>query len=55
MNINILGISELQNLLELPPPPQRCPLHYRGLEWANLFQMTIVFTIVGKNPLEEME
>ena len=26
-----------------------------GLEWANLIQMTIIFTIVGKNPLEEME
>ena len=26
-----------------------------GLEWVNLIQMTIVSTIVGKNPLEEME
>ena len=26
-----------------------------GLEWANLIQMTILSTTVGKNPLEEME
>ena len=26
-----------------------------GWEWANLAQMTIVCTTVGKNPLEEME
>ena len=26
-----------------------------GLERANLIQMTIISTIVGKNPLEEME
>ena len=26
-----------------------------GLEWANLTQMTIISTTVGKNPLEEME
>ena len=26
-----------------------------GLEWANLTQMTIICTTVGKNPLEEME
>ena len=26
-----------------------------GLEWANLIQMTIISTTVGKNPLEEME
>ena len=25
------------------------------LEWANLTQMTIIHTTVGKNPLEEME
>ena len=25
------------------------------LEWVNLTQMTIIFTTVGKNPLEEME
>ena len=25
------------------------------LEWVNLTQMTIISTIVGKNPLEEME
>ena len=25
------------------------------LEWANLIQMTITSTTVGKNPLEEME
>ena len=26
-----------------------------GLEWANLIQMTIISTTVGKNCLEEME
>ena len=26
-----------------------------GWEWENLIQTTIVSTIVGKNPLEEME
>ena len=26
-----------------------------GLEWVNLTQMTILFTTVSKNPLEEME
>ena len=26
-----------------------------GLEWVNLTQMTIISTIVGKNPIEEME
>ena len=26
-----------------------------GPEWANLIQMTIISTIVGRNPLEEME
>ena len=26
-----------------------------GWEWANLIQMTIKSTDVGKNPLEEME
>ena len=26
-----------------------------GLEWVNLIQMTIISTLVGKNPLEEME
>ena len=26
-----------------------------GLEWANLIQMTLVSTTVGKNTLEEME
>ena len=25
------------------------------LEWVNLTQMTIIFTIVGGNPSEEME
>ena len=39
VNIDILGISE-QN---------------EQWEWANLIQMTIIFTTVGKNPLEEME
>ena len=38
-NNDILGISE-QN---------------EQLEWVNLIQMTIIFTTVGKNPLEEME
>ena len=27
----------------------------KGLEWANLTQMTIISTTVGRNPLEEME
>ena len=26
-----------------------------GLEWVNLTQMTIIYTSVSKNPLEEME
>ena len=26
-----------------------------GLEWVNLTQMTIIFTTVGRNPLEKME
>ena len=26
-----------------------------GLQWANLINMTIISTIVGKNHLEEME
>ena len=26
-----------------------------GLEWVNLTQMTIISTVVGKNPLEEIE
>ena len=26
-----------------------------GLEWANLTQMTIIFTTAGRNPLEETE
>ena len=26
-----------------------------GLEWVNLTQMTIISTIVGRNPVEEME
>ena len=26
-----------------------------GLEWVNLTQMTIISTIVGRNPSEEME
>ena len=29
--------------------------HYRGLEWVNLTQMTIISTAAGRNPLEEME
>ena len=47
--------EDLQNFLELTPPPPKCPLHYRGLEWVNLTQMTVISTTVGKNPLEEME
>ena len=35
--------------------PKRCPFHFRGLEWVNLTQMTIISTTVGKNPLEEIE
>ena len=35
--------------------PKRCLFHYRGLEWVNLTQMTIISTTVGRNPLEEME
>ena len=27
----------------------------KWLEWMNLTQMTIIYTTVGKNPLEEME
>ena len=26
-----------------------------GLEWVNLTQMTIIYTTMGKNPLEEMK
>ena len=40
VNIDILGISELK---------------WTGQEWVNLIQMTIISTIVGKNPLEKME
>ena len=29
--------------------------HVNGLEWVNLTQMTMMFTTVGKNPLQEME
>ena len=39
VNIDILGISKLMG----------------GLEWVNLTQMTIITTIVGKNPWEEMD
>ena len=46
--------EDLQDLLELTPK-NRCPFHYRGLEWVNYTQMTIISTIVGKNPLQEME
>ena len=28
-------------------------IELNGLEWANLIQMTILSTTVGKNPLEE--
>ena len=27
----------------------------KWMEWANLIQMTMISTSVGKNPLEEME
>ena len=30
-------------------------MNYNGLRWANLIQMSIISTTVGKNPLEEME
>ena len=30
-------------------------VNYNGLRWANLIQMSIISTTVGKNPLEEME
>ena len=30
-------------------------LHYRGLEWVNLTQMTIISTTAGRNPSEEMK
>ena len=46
--------EDLQDLLELTPQ-KRCPFHYRGLEWVNLTQMTIISTTVDKNALEEME
>ena len=29
-------------------------MNKNGPEWVNLIQMTTTFTIVGKNPLEEM-
>ena len=46
--------EDIKNLLELTPQ-KRCIFHYRGLEWLNLTQMTIISTTVGRNPLEEME
>ena len=30
-------------------------VNLKGQEWANVTQMTIVSTTVGKNPLQEME
>ena len=30
-------------------------MNWNGQGWANLNQMTIISTNVGKNPLEEME
>ena len=30
-------------------------MNWNELEWANLIQMTITYTTVGKNPLEEMD
>ena len=46
--------EDLQDLLEITPK-KICPFHYRGLEWVNLTQMTIISTTVGRNPSEEME
>ena len=46
--------EDLQDLVELIAK-KRCPFHYRGLEWVNLTQMTILSTTVDKNPLEEMK
>ena len=39
------------------PPGSSVPgiLQARTLEWVNLIQMTIAFTTVSKNTLEEME
>ena len=39
VNVDILGIRKKKN----------------GLEWVNLTQMTIISTIVGRNPSEETE
>ena len=33
--------------------PFSSPVNQTGLEWANLIQMTIISTTVGKNPLKE--
>ena len=30
-------------------------MNKNGREWVNLIQMTIIFTTVGKDPLEELE
>ena len=30
-------------------------VNYRGWEWVNLTQMTIISTTMGKNPIKEME
>ena len=37
------------------PLPEPIVVTENGQEWANLIQMTIISTTVGKNPLEEME
>ena len=63
MNIDILGISELKwtgmgkfNSDDHYMNYSGQESHKRnGLEWANLIQMNIISTTVGKNPLEEME
>ena len=30
-------------------------MNYNGLKWVNLIQMTVIPTMAGKDPLEEME
>ena len=41
--------EDLQNLLELTPKKEVL-FHYRGLEWVNLIQMTIISTSADKIP-----
>ena len=40
----LIGPTPLTDLLDRP-----------GLEWVNLTHMIIIYTTVGRNPLEEME